>query len=169
MSGARWVAEMVGYSGVLLVLQPRKGGFGGISYGMLIMLGAPPLFAASLLMAKLLTRDDRSDVIVLWQHLWVAILFAPFALASWAMPSAGQWTLLLLGAFLGSGGHYCNTRAFAVADISAVQTVKFLDLVWASLLGIALFGSFPGAATMLGGMVILFSTLWLAKREARGT
>ena len=70
--------------------------------------------------------------------------------------------------FLGAGGHYCMTRAFRVADISAIQSVKFLELVWAALLGLAMFGTVPAGSSVIGGLVILASTLWLAKREARG-
>ena len=74
--------------------------------------------------------------------------------------------LLVATGFLGAGGHYCSTRAFRVADISAVQSVRFLDLIWASLLGLAIFGTVPEGWTVAGGVVILVSTLWLARREA---
>ena len=85
------------------------------------------------------------------------------------MPSAGQWALLLFCGFMGAGGHYCMTRAFRVADISAVQSVKFLELVWAAILGFFMFGTLPGGWTIAGGVVILASTLWLARRESRSS
>jgi drug/metabolite transporter (DMT)-like permease len=170
MTGARWFAVLVGFGGVMLVLNPfGAGGFSGVSTGMLMMLASGPVFAASFLVAKVLTRHDRSDVMVLWQHLVVSLLLLPFAAVLWAMPSPGQWALLLLCGCLGAGGHYCMTRAFRVADISAVQSVKFLELVWASLLGLVMFGEMPTGATLLGGSVILAATLWLAQRESRGT
>ena len=76
---------------------------------------------------------------------------------------------ICLGAalFLGAGGHYCMTRAFRVADISAIQPVKFLELVWAAILGILVFGTAPAGATVIGGVVILASTLLLAHHESR--
>ncbi len=168
MTGARWTAVLVGFGGVLLVLNPfGTGGFSGISTGMLLMLASGPVFAASFLVAKVLTRYERSDVMVLWQHLVVSLLLLPFAVALWAMPSPGQWALLLLCGFLGAGGHYCMTRSFRVADISAVQSVKFLELLWAALLGYVMFGTTPEGWTLVGGVVILASTLWLARRESR--
>jgi drug/metabolite transporter (DMT)-like permease len=60
------------------------------------------------------------------------------------------------------------TRAFRVADISATQPIKFLELVWASLLGLIVFDTLPTGATVAGGLVILTSTLLLARHEARG-
>ena len=168
MTGARWAAVLVGFAGVLLVINPfQSGGFSGISTGMLLMLASAPVFAGSFLVAKVLTRNERSDIMVLWQHLVVSLLLLPFAFAWWTMPSAGQWALLLFCGFMGAGGHYCMTRAFRVADISAVQSVKFLELVWAAILGFFMFGTLPGGWTIAGGMVILASTLWLARRESR--
>ena len=68
---------------------------------------------------------------------------------------------------LGSLGHYCITRSFSVADISATQSVKFLDLVGATLLGWMVFGDLPSQSTLIGGVIICTSTLWIAQREAR--
>ena len=168
MSGARWAAVLVGFAGVLLVVDPLAGGgLAGISTGILLMLASAPVFAGSFLIAKVLTRHERSDVMVLWQHLLVSLLLAPFALFSWMPPSAGQWALLVVCGFLGAGGHYCMTCAFRVADISAVQSVRFLELVWAALLGFFMFGTIPAGWTLAGGVVILASTLWLARSESR--
>jgi drug/metabolite transporter (DMT)-like permease len=169
MNVARWTAVIIGFAGVLIVVQPwAPGGFSGISRGMLLMLASAPIFAGSFLVAKTLTRHDPSEVVVLWQHLWVSVLLAGFALSYWTPPSPAQWGLLVACGFLGAGGHYCMTRAFRVADISATQPVKFLELVWAALLGFAIFGALPTGATVLGGAVILASTLLLMRHEARG-
>ena len=168
MTGARWVAILVGFAGVLLVVNPfDAGGFSGISKGMLLMLASVPLTAASFLVAKVLTRHERADIMVLWQHLLVSLVLLPFALAWWTMPSTSQWGLLVGCGFLGAGAHYCLTRSFRVADISAVQSVKFLELVWAAILGFFMFGTVPAGWTLAGGIVILASTLWLARRESR--
>lgn len=169
MSVARWTAVLVGFSGVLIVVQPwAPGGFAGVSHGILLMLASAPVFAGSFLVAKTLTRHDPSEVVVLWQHLWVSLLLVGFAVYYWTPPSAAQWGLLVACGFLGAGGHYCMTRAFREADISATQPIKFLELVWAALLGFAVFGTLPTGATVLGGIVILASTLLLVRHEARG-
>lgn len=168
MSGARWAAVLLGFAGVLIVLKPwQGGGFAGVSPGMLLMLASAPVFAGSFLVAKALTRHDRSEVVVLWQHLWVSVLLAGFALAYWTAPTPAQWALLVLCGILGAGGHYCMVRAFRVADISAIQSVKFLELVWAAILGWVVFGTAPAGATVAGGVVILAATLLLARHESR--
>ena len=168
MTGARWAAVALGFGGVLLVVLPGAHG-GGHMTGILLMLASAPVFAGSFLVAKVLTRSERSDIVVLWQHLLVALFLAPFAVVLWAPPSVAHWALLVVCGFIGAGGHYCMTRAFRIADISAVQSARFLELVWAALLGMLMFNTLPDAWTIAGGVVILAATLWLAQRESRGT
>lgn len=166
MRWERWVAAALGFGGVLIVVAPKMTGEGGL-YN-LVMLASSPVFAASFLMTKALTRYERSEVIVLWQAISVTLFSLPLALLHWQWPSAGQWLLFLLCGVLGSAGHYCLTSSYAAADISASQSVKFLDLVWATLIGWIVFSDAPSQATLIGGTVICASTLWIARRESRG-
>ena len=165
VSGARWVAALVGFSGVLIVVGPQFSG--GVGIYSLVMLASAPMFAASFLITKALTKRDTAEVIVTWQNIAVSVLTLPLAIPGWVQPSAAQWGLFLFAGILGSGGHYCLTRAFRSADISATQSVRFLDLIWASLMGILVFGDWPSESTLLGGLVIFASTMWIARREAR--
>jgi drug/metabolite transporter (DMT)-like permease len=160
----RWLASSLGFAGILLVVGPRLAGSGGIYT--LVMLASAPAFAASFLITKALTRYESAPTIVLWQAVTVAALTFPFALSNWQWPQTSQWLVFLLCGFLGSAGHYCLTRAFASADISATQSVKFLDLLWASILGWIMFNDHPSQWTLMGGTVICGSTLWIARREA---
>jgi drug/metabolite transporter (DMT)-like permease len=166
MRWERWLAAGIGFGGVLLVVGPQLAGAGG--WYTLVMLASSPVFAASFLITKRLARYERAEVIVVWQAVSVSACSLPLALLDWHSPSAGQWLLFLLCGVLGSAGHYCLTRSFSIADISATQSVKFLDLVWATSLGWLLFGDLPSRSTLVGGAVICASTVWIARREARG-
>jgi drug/metabolite transporter (DMT)-like permease len=161
----RWLAALIGFAGVLMVVAPKLSGSGGVY--MLVMLASAPVFAASFLMTKALTKVDKAQVIVVWQAISVTICSLPLGLLHWRSPSAVQWGLFLLCGVLGSTGHYCLTRSFATADISATQSVKFLDLVWAAVLGWLVFSDQPSRSTLIGGVVICASTLWIARRESR--
>jgi drug/metabolite transporter (DMT)-like permease len=161
---ARWIAAAVGFAGVMIVVYPKLGAEGGI--WSLAMLISSPLFAASFLITKALTRRDSSEVIVVWQSITVSLFTLPFALHQWQWPTATQWAVFLLCGLLGSTGHWCLTNAYRLADISATQSVRFLDLVWASLLGYLVFSDRPSASTIAGGCVIFGATVWIARREA---
>jgi drug/metabolite transporter (DMT)-like permease len=166
MRWERWMAAGIGFAGVLIVVAPKLTGSGGL-YS-LVMLASSPVYAASYLMTKALTRYERTAVIVLWQAISVTLFSLPLALLHWHTPGVGQMFLFVLCGLLGSSGHYCLTRSYAAADISATQSVKFLDLVWASAIGWLAFGDVPSQSTLIGGLVISASTFWIARREARG-
>lgn len=168
MRWERWAATVVGFVGVLVVLGPQLGRGGGGGGGWhLLMLASAPVFAASFLITKVLTRSEGTGVIVLWQALTVTAFSLPAALWVWQWPSALQWAGFAVCGALGSGAHYCLTRSFRGADISATQSLKFLDLVWAAALGWLLFADVPAAATLAGGALICAATLWVARREHR--
>ncbi len=168
MTGARWLAVLVGFAGVLTVVRPwEPGAMSGVGFGNVMLLCASPLFAGSFLLAKVLTRHERSDSIVLWQHGLVSLFCLPFAWVNWTAPTPLQWGLFVVCGILGAGGHYLLTRAFKAADISASQSVRFLDLIWAAIGGFMVFGSVPGVWTVAGAAIIFSSTLWLARHEAQ--
>jgi drug/metabolite transporter (DMT)-like permease len=162
---SRWVAAGLGMTGVLIVVGPRLTGDGG-GY-LLIMLCSAPLYAVSFLMTKALTRYERPSVIVLWQSITVTLLSLPMALMDWQWPSLLQWGVFLVCGAMGSGGHYCLTRSYVSADISATQSIRFLELVWAAAIGWLFFADPLSQWTVVGGLVICASTVWIARHEAR--
>lgn len=164
MHWERWLAALIGFAGVLVVVGPKLTATGG--YYTLIMLASAPMFAASFLLTKALTRVDTPQNIVLWQSISVSVLSLPMALLNWNNPTMAQWGIVVFTGFLGSLGHYCLTRSFQIADISATQSVKFLDLVWSAAIGWLLFADSPSQSTIVGGTIICASTIWIARREA---
>lgn len=165
MRWERWVAATIGFVGVLIVVGPRLAGTGG--WWTLVMLMSSPVFAVSFMMTKVLTRHDTPEVIVVWQGIAVSLLSLPLALIYWTAPTPTQWAWFVLVGMLGTAGHYCLTHALSAGDVSTTQSLKFLDLVWASLFGYVIFSDAPSSATILGGVVILMATVWVARLEAR--
>ena len=160
----RWASALIGFGGVMIVVGPKMTTTGG-TYD-LIMLASAPLFAASALITKALTKRDRPEVIITWQCITISAFSLPFALPYWTWPTAMQWVWLFGGAVMGNVGHYCITRAFKAADASASQSVKFLELIWMTALGYAIFADIPTLSTIIGGLVIVASTTWVARRES---
>jgi drug/metabolite transporter (DMT)-like permease len=161
----RWIAAIIGFAGMLVVVLPKITGEGG--WFNLVMLAASPVFAASFLITKALTRYEKPGVIVMWQSLTVSIFSLPMALLHWQNPTLWQWAGFFVAGILGTAGHYSLTRAFHTADISATQSLRFLDLIWAALMGWLVFSDVPSHSTWVGALVILLSTVWIARREGR--
>ena len=181
MHPERWAAVLIAFAGVMIVLGPglAEANLGTI-YNVWLLI-ASPLFAVSFLISKTLTRYDRPEAIVFWLGIMIGVLSLPFAVyavrwpagggplleIAWQWPTIGQWAMLLGCGLVGSSGHYCMTRAYHVADVSVVQPVRFLDLVWASVFGFIVFAHLPTIWALVGGSVICAATLWITRRDAR--
>ena len=168
MHWERWVATALGFAGVMIVVGPKQSiGQGGGGLYHLVMLGSAPLFAASFLVTKALTRYETTGTILVWQAITVTLFSLPLALLNWQAPSALEWAGFLICGVLGSTGHFFLTRSYRVADISATQSAKFLDLIWSAAMGWLFFSDLPTFSMLLGGVIISAATLWMARREAR--
>ena len=66
-----------------------------------------------------------------------------------------EWTLLLFVAALATAGHLTMVKAFESAEITVTQPAQFLQLVWATLLGLIVFGEEPILWTWVGGAIIV--------------
>lgn len=160
----RWLAIAVGFAGVLVVLRP---GGGAIDVYTIVMLCSAPIMAGSFLMAKVLTRYDSPATVVLWQNVLVTSLSLPAALWFWYWPTLEQVAWLALCGLLGVAGHTAMVQAFKVAEISAIQPINFLTLIWAAALGYLVFADVPALTTWIGGAIIFAAATYIAQREAR--
>jgi len=160
----RMLGVLAGLAGALIILRP---GFQEISIGQLAQMSAAPLFAVSYLMAKRLTTFTRPDVIVAMLTVFCTIVLLPGALMQWQTPSLNDVFWLGMVAIIATFGHYAFTRALQAAPISVTQPITFLQLVWATLLGIVVFGEPLDFYVMLGGAVIVGAATYISHREAQ--
>lgn len=158
-------AVLVGFGGTLVILRP---GFEAISMGSLAQVAAAPVFAGSFLIAKKLTGTESSTSIVAFLSVAVTLALLPPALLVWRTPTATELAWLFLVAILATAGHVTLTQAFRSAEITVTQPAQFLQLVWATLLGLLVFGEQPVLWTWVGGAIIVASATYIAHRETLG-
>lgn len=157
-------AVVVGLFGALLIVRP---GFAEVDPGAIAMLIAAPIFAASDLIAKVLTRHETGPAVVAYLSVFVtAVTFVP-AMMVWRAPTPEEWLLTIAIAGLATLGHLAMMQGFKVGEISAVQTARFLQLLWSALIGYAMFGEAPGFYTWIGSGIIIASALFIAHREGK--
>jgi drug/metabolite transporter (DMT)-like permease len=159
----RWMAVIVGFLGAMLIVRP---GFTEIGIGVLAALASTPLFSASNLMAKALARTDAADTIVIWQSVFIVLCAAPFAIAFWQTPSWEHVGWFLIAGLFGTVGHLVMQHGYQLAEISAVQPIGFLSLIWNTLFGFVLFSQQPSVWTFVGAAVIFASAMYISHREA---
>jgi drug/metabolite transporter (DMT)-like permease len=159
----RIAAVVIGFLGAMVILRP---GFQEISSGQLAQLCAAPLFACSFLLAKGLTREASPALIVGMLSLFCTLALLPGAVLQWRPPALEEVAWLGLTAVFATAGHYTMTRAFRSAPITVTQPVGFLQLVWAALLGMALFGEALDPYVFLGGGIVVAAATYISHREA---
>ncbi len=158
----RILAVVVGLVGVIIIIRP---GFQEVGLGQLAQLSAAPLFAISFLLAKQFTGRSSPMEIVAMLSLFCTIVLFPGAVLQWRNPTFEELTWLALTALLATVGHYTLTKAFAVAPITVTQPISYLQLVWAVLIGIFLFGEAVDPFVLLGGAVIVSAITYISHRE----
>ncbi|MGI9482813.1 MAG: DMT family transporter [Hyphomicrobiales bacterium] len=160
----RIAGVIAGLIGVFIIVRP---GFESINSGQLAQIATAPLFAASFLLAKKLTETEDSATIVGMLSVFCTLVLLPGAIMQWRTPTVEEVMWLGLTAVFATAGHYTLTRAFAAAPITVTQPVSFLQLVWASLIGIALFNEMLDPFVILGGGVIVAAATYISHRETR--
>lgn len=158
----RIVGVLAGLFGALIILRP---GFNEISIGQLAQLATAPLFATSYLMTKSMTGNTDSRTIVALLTFFCTLFLFPLALLEWQTPTMKELFWLFMTACCATYGHYAMTRALAAAPISVTQPITFLQLVWASLLGILMFDEAVDPFVILGGTVIVGAATFISHRE----
>ncbi len=156
-------AIVLAFLGVLIILRP---GFQNFVFGHAAQIGATIFFAGSYLMVKELTRTESATNIVAIMTLFVTVALAPFAVLVWVPPSFLEIIALALVAFFATLGHFFMTKALELAPLVVVQPVTFLQLLWATLLGIVVFGEVVDVFVLTGGCLIIVSITLISYRES---
>ncbi len=159
----RWTATLLGFAGVLIVLQP---GTTNIGIGEILVICSAFLTATVSVIVKTLSRSESSQAIVTYMVLLSTPLALGPALFYWTWPSLESWPYVVALGFFGTLGHLCWTRAFAMADASAIVPYDYSRLIFVTGIGMFWFGEQPDHWFWIGSAVIVAAGLYIAQREA---
>jgi len=161
----RWTATAVGFGGVLIMAQPGGHGFNPAS---LFALGEACTVAfLSTLVKRLPARETPLGILFWYGMLSSAAAFLPTVFFFWSWPTPEEWFWLLAVGALGAFAHFCYIRSFRMGEASAVVVFDYLRLPFAGFVGWAVFAELPTVWTLVGAAIIVGSTLYIIRREAR--
>lgn len=168
---ARWSAVIVGFIGVLVVLNPTALLYTGFSgdhgLGTLIALGGAVMTALITIQVRDLGRTESALTIVFWFSLISLIplgLALPFVMTA---HGAGDWGLLIGLGLFGAVAQLSLTGALRLAPVSVVTPMDYSSLLWSIACGWWFFGTLPADTTWIGAPLIIASGLFIAWREHR--
>ncbi len=168
----RIAASIVGFGGALMVIQPSYELFGPIS---LLPLAAASFFALYLILTRKFTADDHPFTMQLYAGIGGIIasgliLTVGGALGgsdfSFAPPAAmSVFALVIAVGAMATAAHLLITTALSLAPASVLAPFQYVQLVCVTLLGLAVFGEFPGLVQWIGIAIIVAAGLFVAARE----
>ncbi|MAI75309.1 MAG: EamA family transporter [SAR116 cluster bacterium] len=158
----RLSAILISFIGALIILRP---GFKVIESGQLGMLIATMVFTASYLIAKVVSKERTSSEIVAMLSIFTTIFLIPSAIYSWEPLSLEALLILSFTALIATLGHITMTKAIKAAPMVVTQPVLFLQLVWASMVGLFIFDEEFDLFVIIGGTVIMICVCYVSYRE----
>ncbi len=162
----RWTAIGIGFVGVLIILEP---GVGVFSPKAIIPLIAALLFATYGLLTRYAARKDTSATSFFWTGVVGSIGMTVVGVWFWEPMSATDWGWMGVLCVTGALGHYLLIRCYEVAEASAVQPFAYLQLVFASSIGILIFGESAEMNTVIGAAIVVCAGLFTLWRERQKT
>ncbi|TMV84151.1 DMT family transporter [Thioclava sp. BHET1] len=165
----RWAAIAVGFVGVLIVLDPDSGAVSALS---LVPLSAALMFALYGLLTRYAARQDAASVSFFWTGVSGAAAMTIVGIWFWEPMDAEAWAWVAVLCCTAVTGHWLLIKAFEIAEASAIQPFAFLQLIWAVLIGVFVFGDAIYMHTIIGAGVVVCAglfTIWRAKvKGAKG-
>ena len=158
----RLAAILISFIGALIVLRP---GFKVIESGQLGMLMATVVFTVSYLIAKIVSKKRSSSEIVAMLSIFTTIFLIPSAIYSWEPLSIKAFLILSFTALIATVGHITMTKAIKAAPMVVTQPILFLQLVWASMIGLFIFNEKIDPFVILGGTIIMLCVCYVSYRE----
>lgn len=159
----RLVAVLVGFLGVLVVIQPWGAAF---HPAMFLSLGALLSASAYFIMTRLLAGTENNSTGQIWNSGLPTVALAPFALPVWQWPDTAidLGVLAMIGLF-GALGHIATTAAHRLADASILAPMIYLQIILVPIASLAVFNTAPTIWTLAGGAIIIGSGLYIWQRE----
>ncbi len=164
-------AALVGFVGVLFVIQPSFSAFGAVA---LFPLGTAVGFAFYILVTRGLSRQVHPVSLQFYTGLIASVLCVPILIMAQGSgsvlldpvwPEGIVWTWLFGVGFFATVSHMMMTYALSLAPSATLAPLQYLELPVATLLGYLVFGDFPNTLTLTGIAIIIGAGLYMIHRE----
>jgi len=160
----RWAAVGVGFVGALIMIRPTGFQFQTL---LLIPLGTALATALRDIVTRKVTATDSSTAILFYSMVGVTLsglLSMPF---QWRAYDWADTHMFLAAGLLGGMAHYLMIQSFRYAEVSVVSPFKYVNVIWAIILGYLVFGDLPAAHMVAGAVLVVVAGLYILHRETR--
>jgi drug/metabolite transporter (DMT)-like permease len=163
VDSARWIATIIGFFGLLIIVQP---GIATFNVKAFIPMTAAFLFVLLNVLAKIMVnREEHTLTMLFYFGLGTSLVAGAILPWFWTMPTLKD---LMLLALLGVGANMiqvCLFRAFAATDASGLMPFRYTELLFSAAIGFFFFAELPTKWILVGGSLIVLSNFYITYRE----
>jgi drug/metabolite transporter (DMT)-like permease len=160
----RWLATIVGFAGVLLIVHPEPGRM--IAEGAIYALIGVGFSAAVAVTIRQITATEPGETVAFYFMLLSALAMAAAQPFVWITPATtGDWAILIATGFVGGLVQLTMSISLRHGPVSALVPFDYSQLVWAGLIAWAVWDELPGVDTLAGALIIAGSGLYIIYRE----
>jgi drug/metabolite transporter (DMT)-like permease len=169
----RWTAVTVGFLGMLVVLSPHLSGdeltiamaSAASVAGVIYAVAGSITNAGTMIQTRHLTKSERTSSIVFYFSVICALAGLATLPFWWLTPTTSELAVLAAIGLLGGLGHIFLTESYRYATASVVAPFDYTSMIWALVLGYAMFGETPTFMVVLGSAIIAGAGLFVIWRE----
>ena len=158
----RWAAVIIGFIGSLVVIRP---GFLEINLASLAALGTGIMYGFYLIITRKLSTSDNPLLTLLLTGVVGAIIATTFMPFVWVSPTFNQWSIMAAIGLFACIGHLFIILSLKYADASKLAPFSYFEIVTNIIIAYYFFGDFPDSWTFFGLFIIVFSGIYISRRE----
>jgi drug/metabolite transporter (DMT)-like permease len=158
----RWIAIVVGFIGVLIIIRPGLIPFG---WGAVAALGSGILYAFALIISRRLTTTESLPGLMFWFSTIGLVMTGALLPFDWRMPVAADILPIAIVMLLTTIAQLFLTQAFRYGEVSLIAPLEYVALVWGSLYGWLIWSEVPDFWVFVGAGVMVASGIYLIHRE----
>jgi drug/metabolite transporter (DMT)-like permease len=163
IGGRRVAAILVGFVGVMVVVQPWGAAF---HPAMFLSLGGLLCASSYFVLTRRLAGVESNSTSQLWASGLATLTLAPFGLAVWVWPQTElEFAVMCLIGVFGATGHGIAVAAHRFANASSLAPMTYIQVIYATASGYFIFGNLPTWATVTGTAIIIASGAYIWRRE----
>jgi drug/metabolite transporter (DMT)-like permease len=165
VKGRRWTAIIIGFIGVLIIINPTSSEF---NVFMIFPIVFCIFFSIVAITIRKLTETEPTYLIALYFTIFamIASLFTiPFGGWYWWPLSTFDFLMLALVGISGGIGNLALTQGLKNADVSTMTPLKYLSLIYGIIFGYLIWNEIPAWNTYVGALFIIASSLIILRRE----
>ena len=159
----RSLATVVGFTGILIMLNPS----GDYNFASFMALGAAIAFAFAAILVNIVSKYDEPVTLMFYSNIVSVLIMIVPALIFWETPNFQQLILILIMAICASIAHNFFIRAYAIGEASVIAPIDYIRLLFAAAIDFLIFGIIFGLNTLFGSIIIILTSLYILRREAK--